>query len=452
MVVVRTFSTSQWLTLVFASVFLFSLGILVQNVFADTATATISLGNQVPEFIGVNPTTNEIYVSDSQYYDPNNTFCGFHVCLGKTISIINGSTDSVAGNITAGFTPSGIGVNPSTNKIYVAADSPFFNVASIDGSTNTITSTIRTVGIGATSVGVNPNTNMIYVTTDSNTVSVVKTSGNSYSNIANVRVGDSPWGVGVNPITNKIYVANLFSNTVSVIDGATNSVTSTIPVGTNPFAVAVNPNTNKIYVTLTYSVAVIDGATNNVTNTIPVGSNPEDIAVNPNTNKIYVANYLSNTVSVIDGATNSVVSTVVDNGRPYAIGINPNTGKIYVANQGSRSVTVIEGNTIPSAPQNLMATAVSSSQINLTWSAPSNNGGSTISGYMIERSTDNGTTWSTIVPNTGSTSTAFSDTGLDKKTTYTYRIHAINGVGTSPPSNIVSATTLKNNHYHHKSI
>lgn len=97
---------------------------------------------------------------------------------------------------------------------------------------------------------------------------------------------------------------------------------------------------------------------------------------------------------------------------------------------------------IPQPPAGLTATSASSSQINLSWTAPSNNGGSSITGYMIERSKDNGTTWSTIQSNTGSASTTYSDIGLAHSTTYTYRVSAINSAGTSTPSNTASATTF----------
>jgi YVTN family beta-propeller protein len=53
----------------------------------------------------------------------------------------------------------------------------------------------------------------------------------------------------VNPTRNRIYVANAGSNTVSVIDGTTNTVVATVTVGTTPFGVAANPVTNRIYVT-----------------------------------------------------------------------------------------------------------------------------------------------------------------------------------------------------------
>src|SRR5215831_10118701 len=44
------------------------------------------------------------------------------------------------------------------------------------------------------------------------------------------------------------YITNGFSNTVSVIDTATNTVTATIPVGRFPFGVAVTPDGSKVYV------------------------------------------------------------------------------------------------------------------------------------------------------------------------------------------------------------
>jgi YVTN family beta-propeller protein len=45
-------------------------------------------------------------------------------------------------------------------------------------------------------------------------------------------VGSYPVGVGINSVTNKLYVANQFSNSVTVIDGNTNTIETTIQVET----------------------------------------------------------------------------------------------------------------------------------------------------------------------------------------------------------------------------
>ena len=96
---------------------------------------------------------------------------------------------------------------------------------------------------------------------------------------------------------------------------------------------------------------------------------------------------------------------------------------------------------VPDAPTNLTATAISRTRIDLKWDKPSFNGGSDITGYRIQMSTDAGVTWSDEEANTGSTSTRYADTGLSAGTTLHYRVRALNTVGASAASNVDSATT-----------
>lgn len=65
-----------------------------------------------------------------------------------------------------------------------------------------------------------------------------------------------------------------------------------------------------------------------------------------------------------------------------------------------------------------------------------------VSGYKIERSTDN-LNWSTINANTGNTTTTYHDTGLTNGQIYYYRISGINADGTSSVSSTANATTFK---------
>jgi len=106
--------------------------------------------------------------------------------------------------------------------------------------------------------------------------------------------------------------------------------------------------------------------------------------------------------------------------------------------------TFFGGLTAPGQVTGLTATDVGASRsynsgrIDLSWTAPSD-GGSAITGYFIERST-NGVTYSTLVANTFTTSTTYTDTGLTSAQTYYYRVSAINAIGTGTASSAASAT------------
>jgi len=87
----------------------------------------------------------------------------------------------------------------------------------------------------------------------------------------------------------------------------------------------------------------------------------------------------------------------------------------------------------PAAPTGLTATPVSTSQINLAWSASANTTRYNI--YQV------GTTTPIA---TGITNTSYGITGLSASTSYSYYVTAINSVGSSLNSPTVSATTLAN--------
>ena len=103
-------------------------------------------------------------------------------------------------------------------------------------------------------------------------------------------------------------------------------------------------------------------------------------------------------------------------------------------------VTVTATASKPGAPTGLTATANGRTQIDLSWTAPPDDGGAAINGYKIEVSTD-GSSWSDLVADTGSATTSYSDTGPTAGTARHYRVSAINSVGTGPASNTDSATT-----------
>ena len=80
-------------------------------------------------------------------------------------------------------------------------------------------------------------------------------------------VARNPAQLSINPVTNKIYVTHQTGKTITVIDGATNALTTVATADDLGFRVlAVNPVTNRIYsASASNNVTVIDGATNAVT-------------------------------------------------------------------------------------------------------------------------------------------------------------------------------------------
>jgi hypothetical protein len=88
----------------------------------------------------------------------------------------------------------------------------------------------------------------------------------------------------------------------------------------------------------------------------------------------------------------------------------------------------------PPAPTGLVATAISTNQINLIWNAVTN-----VASYNVQRSTTNGGPYTVIA--TGVTATNYNDTGLAGATTYYYVVSGVIAGGEGANSEQASATT-----------
>lgn len=118
--------------------------------------------------------------------------------------------------------------------------------------------------------------------------------------------------------------------------------------------------------------------------------------------------------------------------RVYAVNV---AGDSTVSNTASATTNANEGGTVPTAPSSLVASIISSTQINLTWADNS----TTETSFRLERKVGAGA-WSTAALPAANV-TSYSDTGLTASTTYDYRIYAVNATGDSTVSNTASATT-----------
>jgi titin len=95
--------------------------------------------------------------------------------------------------------------------------------------------------------------------------------------------------------------------------------------------------------------------------------------------------------------------------------------------------TVATALTLPAAPT-LAATATSATTVALSW-----NPLASATSYLLERSSDAGTHWSTASTQTGTT---FADTGLTADTAYQYEVFTLNATGSSAASTVANVTTI----------
>ena len=108
------------------------------------------------------------------------------------------------------------------------------------------------------------------------------------------------------------YVTNQSSNSVSVIDTATNQVVATIPAGQKPAGVAAIPHGRRVYVSNPEgkNISVIDTESRTVIQTVAVGESPLGIAAHPDDTRVYVADWYLNKVFVLDATTLKVAAEI----------------------------------------------------------------------------------------------------------------------------------------------
>lgn len=158
---------------------------------------------------------------------------------------------------------------------------------------------------------------------------------------------------------------------------------------------------------------------------------------------VYVVQYSSdngtNWTTFSDGTSTLTSATVtgLTNGTSYVFRVaakNSNGTGVYSAS--SPSVTPV---TNPGVPTSVAGTA-GNAEVSLTWSEPESNGGTAITDYVIQYSSNNGSTWTTF-QRAASTAVSGKITGLTNGTAYVFKVAAKNSVGVGTYSEISSSLT-----------
>ena len=319
-------------------------------------------------------------------------------CVGTACGIV---TPSNARPFAATYTPPATLPNPPTVVVTATSQAD---------STKSATSTISLVQTPAPTIsGVNPSSGPI-----GTQVTIIGTNfgATQGSNFVSTGAGSAP-----------------------VDSWSDMSIVITIPASLAGFANAlISVSVNQLSSNQT-NFGII--STPNISSINPASGPIATLATITGTNFGAAQNTSTVTFNGIPAATASWSPTSIKAFVPSGVVAGPASVVVTVGGQASNAV--VFNVSIPTAPANLTATAASSTQINLSWTAATESGG-TISSYLVERCQTAGC--SNFVQVGTSTTTTFSDTGLTGSTSYSYRVRASDALSNlGPYSTIATAST-----------
>ena len=254
----------------------------------------------------------------------------------------------------------GLGANPITNKIYVAA--PTFGgsadaILVIDGKTDKVIKQIP-VPVGAANfVVVDYLRNLVYAVGCDNysaTFSCLETEINGKTDAVVTtqtiltHPGDGILGVAFDPICRKLFIANGSDSRVDVINAVTGKIVENINTSNlEPFGIAFNPVDQRLYIPfVTGQAEVFDVRHHTRIADVIVGDTNIFAAANLVTGHVFVTNDdLGVATTIVLDKDGTVLAQIPVQDNPYGVDVDPTTNKVYVANTGTGNLTVIDGKT-----------------------------------------------------------------------------------------------------------
>jgi len=218
-----------------------------------------------------------------------------------------------------------------------------------------------TVGLDARAVAVNPVTKRACVlnrgTGSGSTLSVINTANRAV--LKTIPLGQVGVDVAVNTKLNRVYVSNPTSESLMVINGATNALLPAVKVGKGLGGMAVDEATGTVYIAMTFRSAepaftalarVVDnGATRTVLGQVDLGEpgiQANDVALAKG--RVYIGGLgggnVKPTVTVLDQNTMQQLARIPMRGPVRAITADPQSGLIAAA--GDRGVDMLDGFTV----------------------------------------------------------------------------------------------------------
>ncbi|MBF0108762.1 MAG: hypothetical protein HQL76_06265 [Magnetococcales bacterium] len=268
------------------------------------------------------------------------------------------------GSVTLGTSIQKMIYCPSNHYLYALDNDGVGTVKVLNPLNNTTVASFALpsgLGVG-TGMAYSPVNDKLYIVTQSNSVVVIDPATNALAPVQPIGVGSSPVAIEYCPANDRLYVSNAESSTISVIDPSLNTVVATIPLSAMPGQMAYSPVNDKLYiVTQSNSVVVIDPVNHSPMTGISVGEGPLSISYCPVNNRIYTTNPGEGTISVIDPMDNTVPYTMgISAGLPQGIIYCPDTRRMMATTVFPGKVIAIEP-TVYSGGRETVAVALTGS-------------------------------------------------------------------------------------------
>ncbi len=269
---------------------------------------------------------------------PSDTAIDFHASVQLTATVRDGLGHPVAGTVTWLSNDTSIAAVSSTGLVHSTSRTGQVSIEAHSGSVygTALVTVLDSLVIARTNLPGRPQAAAIfgsiaYVSQlDMSRVSRANLPSRQFA--SNVTVGSIPDGLAFNSTGSRLYVANQYSNSVSVVNVATNAVIDSIAVGSRPFEVIVAPGDSILYVGGIDAVRGVRLSTKAIIASFPIPDAGNGVAI-ARDSLLYVSTHNGGTVVEFNLRTRAVARTFAVGGTPQKLVVSPDGNTLYIANE-----------------------------------------------------------------------------------------------------------------------
>lgn len=257
-------------------------GIAVWDVASDTNVWRIPMPDTAPAGVAMAPDGSRAYFGD---------------VLADQVYVIETTRQTVVTKIKVASGPAALALNPSGTRLVVGSAGTLLTPAStlnlIDTATNALVATGESGSRPAAAVFSADGSRIYVANGESHTITVHD--AQTLETLATIPVPLGPVSLALHPSGRRLYVGHIGTllqsvSVVSVVDLDANEVAATITLGTRPALVRLNAAGTRLYVgnVESDSINVVDTATNTVLSTVHIAQSPTGMDLHPDEDRLYV--------------------------------------------------------------------------------------------------------------------------------------------------------------------